>query len=280
MGRVNELRRASKASERPKLAKRMRWRRDGGGARLTGGLVELDDGTYRMSVDGFVTSRELYEVYNLTPALTKKFFPKPDATALLGEGDEIEGWCDLYAQQRVADTLNTEDFRFEWAKTERRREAARKGMAKRTTTLARKRAIAEQKEAEARAAFGGCVYIGRCTYAYGWIELSVWAKDADHAKDLLGRWLRSEECGQTKSDLFDDAINRYKEVMEEYREDVRYGLLPDETLHKPNRPKKSEFTLFIESIRRTGLHTDHRGIEEVYVERDSESWDHVVRRTT
>ena len=280
MGWFSEVRGASKAAKKTKLAKRMRWRRDGGGAWLTGGLVELDDGSFRMTVDGFVTSREVYEVHNLTPALIKKFFPEPDATALFGDEDEIEGRCDLYARDRVTDILNTEDFRSEWAKTKRRREGARKGKAKREATLARNRAIAEQEEAEARAAFGGYVYAVRCTYDYGWIELSVWARDSGHANTLVSGWIRSEDGRQTKDDLFDDAVINYKDAMEEYREDACYGLLPGESLHKPARPKKTEFALSVESIQRTGLNTEDRGMEEVYVEKESEGWDHVVRRTT
>ena len=91
-----------------------------------------------MRVDGFVTSRELYEVHNLTPALIRKFLPGPDAVALFEYSDIAAPGCDLYAENRVADLLKTEQFRTEWAKTERHREAARKGNVKRRETYEKK----------------------------------------------------------------------------------------------------------------------------------------------
>ena len=55
------------------LKRPKRWRRRGGGEEwLVGEILTLDDGTSRMQVDGFVTSRELYEVHDMTPALVKK----------------------------------------------------------------------------------------------------------------------------------------------------------------------------------------------------------------
>ena len=175
--------------------------------------------------------------------------------------------------------MESEEFRLEWVKTERRREGYRKGAAQRNATLARNRAIAEKEEAEARAAFGGCVFLIRCTYTYGWVDLGVWAKDADSSHSLAARWLRSEECRETQNNLYDDAVSMFDDAMEEFREERRYGgLRPGETLHKPIKPKKVEFKLSIESVQPTDLSTDSREMQEVDVEGESEGWRHEVLR--
>ena len=131
------------------LKRPKRWRRRGGGEEwLVGEILTLDDGTSRMQVDGFVTSRELYEVHDMTPALVKKFLPTPDEEAVFQSSDgEDEGGCSLYSEVRVNTVLNSVEYLAERQKAERRREGARKGNAKRAATMARKRALEEKAEA-------------------------------------------------------------------------------------------------------------------------------------
>ena len=65
-----------------------------------------------MQVDGFVTSRELYEVHDMTPALVKKFLPTPDEEAVFQSSDgEDEGGCSLYSEVRVNTVLNSVEYR-------------------------------------------------------------------------------------------------------------------------------------------------------------------------
>ena len=124
------------------LKRPKRWRRRGGVEEwLVGEILTLDDGTSRMQVDGFVTSRELYEVHDMTPALVKKFLPTPDEEAVFqssdGDGDgEDEGGCSLYSEVRVNTVLDSVEYLAERQETERRREGARKGNAKRAATMA------------------------------------------------------------------------------------------------------------------------------------------------
>ena len=101
-----------------------------------------------MKVDGFVTSRELYEVHDMTTAQIQRFLPTPDEEALFHSSDGESGsGCALYTENRVNDVLNSVEYRAEREKTERRREGARKGSVKQAETRARKRAIAEKVRA-------------------------------------------------------------------------------------------------------------------------------------
>ena len=159
-----------------------------------------------MSVDGYVTSRELYEVHGMTPALIRKFLPEHDEQAVFEDG----GGCVLYSTGRVSAVLKSPKYLVEREKTERRRESGRrsaqKGAAKRAATLARKRELEDKAEADARAAFGGGVYLVRCAYTYGWREYGVYARDTDHARALMDKWLRSEEGRSESTDLHEDAV--------------------------------------------------------------------------
>lgn len=111
-------------SEPAPEVKPMEWDRRQGAGTLTGELVWAGNG-YRMRVDGFVTSRELYDVHNLTESLIRRFLDPPDDEAIW-ETDYGEGSCSLYAKERVRSVLNSAEFQAEWAKTERRRAAYRK----------------------------------------------------------------------------------------------------------------------------------------------------------
>ena len=113
-----------------------RWRRQRGDGWLIGEIVALDNGS-RMKVDGFVTSRELYEVHDMTTAQIQRFLPTPDEEA--SDGESGSG-CALYTENRVNAVLNSVEYHAEREKTERRREGAQKGSVKRAATLARKRA--------------------------------------------------------------------------------------------------------------------------------------------
>ena len=142
--------------------------------------------------------------------------------------------------------LKSPKYLVEREKTERRRESGRrsaqKGAAKRAATLARKRELEDKAEADARAAFGGGVYLVRCAYTYGWREYGVYARDTDHARALMDKWLRSEEGRSESTDLHEDAVEEYQSEMEDYRE-LKRDAIPGEELRKPERPKKGEFRL-------------------------------------
>ena len=228
-----------------------------------------------MSVDGYVTSRELREVHGMTPALIKKFLPENDEQVVFEDG----GGCMLYSADQVTSVLKSPKYLAEREKTGRRREigrrSAQKGAAKRAATLARRRELEEKAEADARAAFGGDVYLVRCTYSYGWREYGVYARDTDHARILMDKWLRSEEGRKETADLHEDAVDEYQSEMEDYRE-LKRDAIPGEELRKPARPKKGEFKLTIEAITRSELDTTNYEMEEVGFENEGGGWSHDV----
>ena len=258
----------------PKKPKR--WRRRGGGGWLTGEILTLDNGTSRMRVDGFVTSRELYEVHDMTRAQIKKFLPAPDEYAVFQSSDgEDEGGCALYAENRVKTVLNSAEYLAKREKTERRRESARKGNAKRAATLTQKREVEEKAETEARAAFGGDIYLARCVYTYGWRQYSVYAKDAEHAGLLMDKWLKSEDGRSETAELHEDAVSDYQSAMEDYRDEKRVGALDDE-LRRPRKPKKNEFRLTLQAVTKTDLETEEYDIEAVEWESEGGGWEHDI----
>ncbi len=255
-------------TKRPK-----RWRAASDGTWLTGQLVKLRDGSWRMAVDGYVTGSELQEVHGMTPDLIEKFLPEHDERAVI----EYGGGCVLYSTDRVNAVLKSPAYvvEKEKEKTDRRRQAAQKGAAKRAATLVRKREAEEKAEAEARAAFGGGIYLVRCTYAYGWREYGVYARDTDHARVLMDKWLRSEEGRIESTDLHEDAVDCYKEEDEHYC-DLKRGAIRDEGLRKPNRPKKAEFRLTIEAVKESELDAADYEMEEVWFENEGGGWDHDI----
>ena len=188
---------------------------------------------------------------------------------------EDEGGCSLYSEVRVNTVLNSVEYLAEWQKAERRREGARKGNAKRAATMARKRALEEKAEAEARVAFGGSIYLARCVYAYGWREYSVYAKDAEHARLLVEKWLRSEDGRSETTELHEDAVSEYQSAMEDYRDEKRSGT-PDEELSRPRKPKKDEFRLKLEAVTKTNLDTTDYEIETVDWESEGRGWEHDI----
>ena len=227
-----------------------------------------------MQVDGFVTSRELYEVHDMTPALIKRFLPAPDEEAVF-QSSAGEGGCGLYSEDRVNTVLHSVEYLAEREKTERRRQSSRKGSAKRAATLARKRALEEKAETEARAAFGGSLYLVRCGYAHGWREYSVYAKDAEHARSLMEEWLRSEDGRSETTELHEDAVSGYQLAMEYYRDEKRSGT-SDEELSRPQKPKKEEFGLQIERVTKTNLDTADYEMETVQWESEGGGWEHDI----
>ena len=262
-----------------------RWRRQRGEGWLIGEMVALDNGS-RMKVDGFVTSRELYEVHDMTTAQIQRFLPTPDEEALFHSSDGESGsGCALYTENRVNDVLNSVEYRAEREKTERRREAARKGSVKQAETRARKRAIAEKARAEARTAFGGGIYLARCVYTYGWQEYGVYAKDAEHAQSLMEQWLRSDDGQSEMTTLHADAVSNYQSAMEDYRDarkdyrDEKEAGVSDEELglSRPQaKPKKTEFKLSVKTITKSNLDTKDFEIEEVQFHDASDGWDHDI----
>ncbi len=228
-----------------------------------------------MSVNGYATRRELYEVHGMTPALVKKFLPEPDEQAVFEDG----GGCTLYSADRVNAVLKSPNYVVEREKTEQRREIGRrnaqKGAAKRAATLARKRELADKEEADARAAFGGAVYLVRCAYAHGWREYGVYVKDADHARTLMDKWLRSEDGRRESTDLHEEAVQEYESDMEDYRE-LKRDALPGEELQKPIRPKKGEFRLTIGAVAASELDAANYEIEEVCFENEGGGWSHDI----
>lgn len=254
---------------------RRRWHTASDGRWLTGELVKLSDGSRRMSVDGYVTSRELHEVHGMSPALIKKFLPDHDEQAVFEDG----GGCVLYSAERVGAVLKSPKYLKEREKTERRREigrrSAQRGLAKRAATLANKRELEEKAEADARAVFGGGVYLVRCAYTYGWREYGVYARDTDHVRALMDKWLRSEEGRSESAELHEDAVEQYQLEMDDYRE-LKRDAIPGEELRKPERPKKGEFRLTIESAMESELDPADYEMEEVCLENEGGGWSHDV----
>ena len=161
---------------------------------------------------------------------------------------------------------------------ERRREGARKGSVKRATTLARKRALDDKARAEARAAFGGDIYLARCVYTYGWQEYGVYAKDAEHAQFLVKQWLRSDDGQSEMTTLHADAISNYQSAMEDYRDEKKAGISDEELgLSRPQtKPKKTEFKLSVKTITKSNIDTKDFEIEEVQFHDASDGWDHDI----
>lgn len=260
---------------RDETKRQRRWRAESDGRWLDGALEKQSDGSWRMSVEGYLTSRELRDMHGMSPALVKKFLPEHDEQAMFEDG----GACMLYSTDRVRDVLNSQEYVEERKKTERRREigrrSAKKGAAKRAARLATQRELAARAEAEARAAFGGVVYLVRCTYVYGWREYGVYARDDSHARALVDKWLRSGDGRSESTDLYEEAIDEYKSTMEDYREFKRDSV-PGEKLRKPERPKKGEFKLVIGAVTKSGLDVSDYDIEEVAFESEGGGWDHDV----
>ena len=257
------------------LKRPKRWRRLSGGKEwLVGEILTLDNGTSRMTVDGYETKRELHEVYDMTPRLIEKFLPVPDEEAVFPSIDgEERGGCELFDENRVKTVMNSAEYLVEKEKTERARESGRKGNAKRAATIARKRAVEEKARAEAREAFGGCIYVLRCTYIHGWREYGVYAQDLEHARQLMEHWFRSDDGRYEPSELYEDAVEEYQSYIEEYRELVR-DPSPGEELRKPERPKKRDFKLIIEDISKSELDVSDFEIEEIYATDESGGWSH------
>lgn len=257
------------------LKRPKRWRRSSGGKEwLIGEILTLGNGSSRMTVDGYVTKSELRDVYDMTPRLIEKFFRIPDEEAVFPSMDgEYRGECELYDENRVKSVVNSAEFLEEKEKTERARESARKGNAKRAETLARKRAMAEKARAEAREAFGGCIYVVRCTYSYGWHEYGVYARDLEHARQLVEQWFRTDEGQYESSQLYEDAVDDYQCEMDEYRELMRDSSLGEE-LQKPERPKKRDFKLVIEDVSKSELDVADFEIEEILLTDHGGRWSH------
>ena len=170
-----------------------------------------------------------------------------------------------------------------------RREAARKGSVKRAATLARKRAIAEKARAEARAAFGGGIYLARCVYTYGWQEYGVYAKDAEHAQFLMEQWLRSDDGKSEITTLHEDAVSNYQSAMEDYsdvikdyRAEKKAGVSDEELdLSRPKtKLRKTEFKLSVKTITKSNLDTKDFEIEEVQFHDASDGWNHDINPLT
>ena len=248
-----------------------RWRAKNGNHWLVGEILKLDDGSSRMTVDGYVTSRELYELHDMTPALVRKFLPTPDEVALF----RGEDGCDLYDESRVRDVLKSRIYLDEREKTERRRKAARKGAKKRAATLAANRALEEAAEAKRRDEFGGSVWLSRCHYKYGWLELGTYARDMDHARTLLSRWLRSDEGRDETTRLYEDAVAEYEACMEDYRGELREGT-PVSQLSRPRKPVRGEFVVRLGKVMASRLHTADYGIEDVQIEQEDDGWRHDI----
>ena len=214
-----------------------------------------------MKVDGFVTSRELSEVHDMTPAQIWRFLPTPDEVASLGESGR---GCALYTEDRVNAVLNSVEYRTEREKAERRRKGARKGSVKQAANRAR----AEKARAEARTTFGGGIYLARCVYTYGWQEYGVYAKDAAHAQFLMERWLRSDDGKSEMATLHADAVSEYQSAMEDYRNEKKAGMSDEELgLSRPKtKPVKTEFKLSVETVTKSDLDTEQFEIEEVQLQ--------------
>lgn len=263
------------------LKRPKRWRRlRGGNEWLVGEILTLGNGSYRMTVDGYVTKPELRDVYDMTPRLIENFFPVPDEEAILPSFDgEESGGCELYDENRVKSVVTSPDYAVEKEKTDRARESARKGNAKRAETLARKRVMEERARAEAREAFGGCIYVVRCTYTYGWHEYGVYARGLDHAQQLAELWFRTDDGRDESSQLYADAVDDYQCYMDEYRELMR-DPSPGEELQKPEKPKKRDFNLVIESVSKSELDVADFEIEEIYLTDQGGRWSHDLFRSS
>lgn len=253
-----------------------RWKSRNGMGWLIGEIEQLANGNSRMVVDGYVTSRQLYEDFHLTDALRKKFFADADDEAMFFNAGEHIGGCLLYASERVDRILKSDEFKIEWEKTQKRRESAKKGSAKRQATLQSKREREEERLNKIRKAFGGAIYDVQCDYAYGSTLWKVYAKDESHAIVLTKRWLESEDGKVELNSFYEDALEDYKEIAADYREALRDGYTSEE-LNKPLRPKKSDFTFRVRVAVRTDDEISDYSPEDVFFE-DGDSWDHDIFR--
>ena len=259
------------------LMRPMRWKRRTGDGWLIGEIENLSHDNSRMKVDGYYTSRELYETLQLTPALTKKFFPQPDEEAVSFNRDGYETFsCDLYVQENVNRVLQSDDFRNEWEKTQRRREAARKSESKRRATLERKYKEAEEEEARIRSEFGGAIFRVRSSCIHGWHECNAYAKDAVHARTLVEKWLKTQEGKDEASEMYEEALENFQEAKEEYSDAIRYLEYSKEELISPVRPKKSEFKLEIQSVSATNADISEFLPEDVEPENWEVRWSHDI----
>ena len=226
------------------------------------------------------------EVHGMTTTQIERFLPTPAEEALFYSSDGESGsGCALYTENHVNAVLNSVEYHAEREKTERRRAAARKGNVKQAATRALKRAITEKARAEARAAFGGGIYLARCVYTYGWQEYGVYAKDVEHAQILMEQWLRSDYGQSEMTTLHADAVSNYQSAMEDYRDatkdyrDEKKAGISDEELglsRPKTKPKKTEFKLSVETITKSNLDPEDFEIEEVQFQNATDGWEHDI----
>ena len=222
-----------------------------------------------MSVDGYLTTREIHEVHQMPEALAQKYLfdAGPDEVAIFGYGDEARDGAELFAEARVLDVLGTQQYKDESAESQRKWNAGREAREKRSAAMkaawARRREREAAEDAQRRAAFGGRVWVARCVYTHGWVEYGVYAKDADHARKLMTRWLRSDDGKEDRERLYDDAICEHEDLMEMYREDRKIGI-PANELTRPPRPLKRDFALHLEeTVKKSNINSATFEIEEV-----------------
>ena len=250
-----------------------RWRAKYSGEWLVGEMVtiEYNDGKTdaRMSVDGYLTTREIREVHQMPEELAQKYLldAGPDEVAIFGYGDEARDGAELYEKARVLGVTGTQQYQDESVEIQRKWEGEREAREKRSAAMkaawVRRREREATEEAKRRAAFGGRVWIARCVYTYGWLEYGVYAKDADHARKLMTNWLKSDEGKEDRERLYDDAICEHGDLMEMYREDRKTGI-PVSELNRPPKPLKRDFALHLEeTIKTSDIDTARFQIEEV-----------------
>ena len=259
-----------------------RWRAKHSGEWLVGEMVavEYDDGNadVRMSVDGYLTTREIREVLQMPEELAQEYLfdAGPDEVAIFGYGDEARDGAELYEEARVLSVMGTQHYQDESVEIQRNWEEGREAREKRSAAMkaawVRRREREAAEEAKRRAAFGGRVWIARCVYTYGWLEYGVYAKDADQAKKLMTRWLRSDEGKEDRERLYDDAICEHCDLMETYREDRNMGVSTS-ALNRPPKPLKRDFALHLEErIKTSDIDTAKFQIEEVLHLREGGGW--------
>lgn len=242
-----------------------RWMKGNGTGWLTGAIMILPNGSYRMKVDGYVTSKELLEVHNLSYALTDRFFSQPDQIAIF---DNDEGFCKLFSKQTVDNVMNSEEFKEEWNKVENKRINAQKKQAKRLEILAQKRKQDLQDIAERKVTYGGALYEVECEYSYGLVTLDVYAKTPEHAKEVVSKWLKSMEAKKIVNQIYEAAIDSFDDAYDEYIQEER-GI---EKLYRPKKPKKNDFKFFLCSISKSDKDSSEIDVEEVNYREDGDRW--------